>query len=131
VILEATLDERVENTHQEYIHEALAEHVALYGEDEGFNQWAGYLLTSIDKIKKRLGGTRHVELRQVMENAIAQHRDHGNVEPHREWIRTLLSGYYDPMYDYQIKSNEKQIAFKGDKEAVIDYLEQQGIRYTA
>jgi len=130
VVLEATLDERVDNTHQEYIHEALAEHVALYGEEEGFTKWADYLLASIDKIKKRLGGTRHAELRQVMENAIARHRGHGDVDPHREWIRELLGGYYDPMYDYQIKTNEKQIAFKGDKAAVIDYLGQQGIRYT-
>ncbi|MDH5784054.1 MAG: tRNA 2-selenouridine(34) synthase MnmH [Chromatiales bacterium] len=126
IILEATLDERVENTHQEYIFEALAEHIDIYG-DDGFNKWAEYLLTSIDKIKKRLGGTRHGELRKVMENAIAQHRNNGDVEAHRDWIRELLGGYYDPMYDYQIKTNEKQIAFGGDKAAVTEYLAEQGI----
>ncbi len=129
VVLEASLEERIEITHEEYIHEALAEHVALYGEEQGFERWAEYLLTSIDKIKKRLGGTRHAELRKVLENAIAQHRNNGNVELHREWIGELLGGYYDPMYDYQIKSNETQIAFQGDRQAVIDYLTEQGIHY--
>jgi tRNA 2-selenouridine synthase len=129
VVLEATLDERVAITHQEYIHEALAEHVALYGAQQGFDKWAEYLLTSIDKIKKRLGAVRHAALRQVLENAIARQRDHGEVDAHREWIRELLGNYYDPMYDYQIQSNAKQIAFKGERTAVIDYLAQQGIRY--
>ncbi|MEN8170635.1 MAG: tRNA 2-selenouridine(34) synthase MnmH [Pseudomonadota bacterium] len=129
VVLEATLDERVAITHQEYIHESLAEHVAIYGEQEGFEKWGDSLLTSIDKIKKRLGGSRHEELRKVMENAIRQQRDNGDVEAHREWIHELLGNYYDPMYDYQIKTNEKQIAFKGDKQAVIEYLTQQGIQY--
>ncbi len=129
VVLEASLEERVAITHQEYIHEALAEHVALYGEQQGFEKWAEYLLTSIDKIKKRLGGTRHTALRKVLENAIARQREQGDVEPHREWISELLGGYYDPMYDYQIKTNEKQIAFKGDKQAVIEYLAEHGIQY--
>ncbi len=129
VILEATLDERVENTHQEYIHEALAEYLAIYGSERGFEKWAGYLLNSIDKIRKRLGGKRHAELRHVMEEAINRHRDSNDVELHREWIRELLAGYYDPMYDYQIESNKKQIAFKGERQAVIDYLGGQGIDY--
>lgn len=130
VILEATLEERVANTHQEYIHEALAEHIALFGEEAGFEKWCEYLLNSIDKIKKRLGAVRHSELRQVMEEAILRHRDHNELEHHRSWIRELLSGYYDPMYDYQIKTNATQIAFKGDKEAVIEFLAQHGIRFT-
>jgi tRNA 2-selenouridine synthase len=129
VVLEASLEERVANTHQEYIHEALAEHVALYGEQQGFDKWAEYLLTSLDKIRKRLGAVRHAELRGVMQGAIDQHRDQHNVEPHRDWIRELLGNYYDPMYDYQIQGNAKQIAFQGERAALIDYLAQQGIRY--
>ncbi|MFO7593360.1 MAG: tRNA 2-selenouridine(34) synthase MnmH [Pseudomonadota bacterium] len=128
VILEAPLEERVDITHREYIDEALAEHVALYGEEQGFEKWAAYLLGSMDKIKKRLGGARHAELRKVMEAAIETHRRTGETERHRRWIGELLGGYYDPMYDYQISQNEKQIAFSGDKEAVIDYLGEHGIR---
>lgn len=129
VILEATLEERVAITHQEYIDGALAEHVALYGEEQGFEQWAGYLLGSMDKIKKRLGGVRHAELRKVLEAAIEVHRLTGETEQHRSWIGELLGGYYDPMYDYQIQQNEKQIAFSGDRESVIAWLGEHGISY--
>jgi tRNA 2-selenouridine synthase len=130
VVLEASLEERVANTHEEYIHEALAEHVALYGEEQGFEKWAEYLLGSMDKIKKRLGGVRHAELRKVLAAAIEVQRRTGNDAQHRAWIGELLGGYYDPMYDYQISQNEKQIAFIGDRQAVIDYLNEHGIRYS-
>ncbi len=130
VILEATLEERVAITHVEYIDEALAEHVTLYGEEQGFEKWAEYLLGSMDKIKKRLGGTRHEELRRLLSASIEVHRSTGKTEQHRAWIGELLGGYYDPMYDYQIKQNKKVITFSGDKAAVVDYLAGQGIRYT-
>lgn len=130
VILETTLEERVAITHQEYIDEALAEHVELFGEEQGFEKWAEYLLGSLDKIQKRLGGTRHEELRRIMSAAIEVQRMTGNTEQHKAWIGELLGGYYDPMYDYQIKQNKKVIAFSGDKSAVIEYLAEKGIRHT-
>ncbi len=129
VILEASLEERVAITHQEYINEALAEHLVLYGEEQGFAQWAAYLLGSMDKIKKRLGGVRHAELRKMLEAAIEVHRRTGETEQHNTWIGELLGGYYDPMYDYQIQQNEKQIAFTGDRESVISWLGEHGIHY--
>jgi len=130
VVLEASLEERVDNTHQEYIIEALAEYVSLYGEEQGFEKWAEYLLGSMDRIKKRLGGVRHGELRKVMEAAIEVQRRTGRDDQHRAWIGELLGGYYDPMYDYQIQQNEKQLAFVGDRLAVIDYLGEHGIRHS-
>ncbi|MGM0594828.1 MAG: tRNA 2-selenouridine(34) synthase MnmH [Pseudomonadota bacterium] len=129
VVLEAPLEERIAITHKEYIDDALAEYVGLYGEEQGFEKWAGYLLTSMDKIKKRLGGERHQSLRRLLEATVEVHRRTGQTEQHKEWIGELLGNYYDPMYDYQISQNEKQIAFAGDRHAVIDYLKEQGIRY--
>ncbi len=64
-----------------------------------------------------------------MEAAIEVQRNTGKTEPHRAWIGELLGGYYDPMYDYQIKQNEKQITFTGDKQAVAAWLGEQGIQY--
>lgn len=130
VLLEVSLEERIDITHQEYIHEALGEHAALYGEEPGFEKWAEYLLGSMDKIKKRLGGVRHQELRKLMEAAIKVHRKTGQTGQHRSWIGELLGGYYDPMYDYQIRQNTKNVAFVGDRQAVIEYLGEHGIRYS-
>ena len=122
VVLEATLEERIANTHREYVHEALAEYRQASGSEDGFEAWAAYLLDSIDRIRKRLGGARHGELRRMMETAISAHRAHGETEQHRHWIERLLVDYYDPMYDYQIGRNAKNVVFTGDACAVREYL---------
>jgi tRNA 2-selenouridine synthase len=124
VLLEASVEERVAITRHEYIDEALAEYRAVHGDDEGFEKWAEYLLDSLDRIQRRLGGVRHHALRSAMDAAISVHRDHGDTALHRYWIERLLVDYYDPMYDYQIEKNAGHIAFQGDAEAVLDYLTQ-------
>ncbi len=122
LLLEVSLEERVNITHQEYIHDALAEYQALYGEEAGFARWSEYLLGSLDKIKKRLGGVRHKELRAVMESDLARQATSGETNQHRGWIRTLLADYYDPMYDYQIEKNRERIVFRGNGNEVRAYI---------
>lgn len=122
ILLEASVAQRVANTHAEYIDQALAEYLAHYGPENGFDHWAAYLLDSLDRIRKRLGGARHLELRTQMEAAFETQRRRGDSEAHRAWIERLLVEYYDPMYDYQIRNNADRVAFAGDAAAVIDYL---------
>ena len=124
VILQATVEERVENTLQEYVHDTLLEYEQLFGLKKGFDQWAAYALTSLDKVKKRLGGERHRRLRTALETALGIQRTTAQVDAHRGWIRELLTNYYDPMYDYQITNNKDRIVFQGDADAVAAYLQQ-------
>ncbi len=121
VLLEASTEERIDITYQEYIIEALAEHVNFYGEEIGFSRWTEQLLGSVDKIQKRLGGARHKELKTLLNNAIQQHSC-GNTEAHKEWIKVLLVEYYDPMYDYQLNKKHERVIFKGQQNEVFDYL---------
>ena len=51
------------------------------------------------------------------------HRETGETQQHKAWIRTLLVDYYDPMYDYQLGRKRKKIVFSGDADAVADYLQ--------
>lgn len=122
ILLEVADEERVNITFQEYIVDALAEFEALYGIEQGFEQWSHYLLSSLDKIHKRLGGVRHQQLRLLMDQALQQQRDHGEQQLHRGWIEALLIEYYDPMYNYQIEKKLHKVAFKGDVSTVRDYL---------
>jgi len=122
VVLEASNEERVDITYDEYITSALNEYQDMYGKEEGFDRWADYLLTSIDKIQRRLGGERHVKLHTIMQDAINAHRTSNDTEPHREWIHSLLIDYYDPMYDYQLNKKIDRMQFKGDKESILQYL---------
>jgi tRNA 2-selenouridine synthase len=122
VVLEAAINERVAITFDEYITSALQEYQQLHGEETGFALWAEYLLASIDKIKKRLGGERHHALRTDMQNAISEHRNKHNTEPHKQWIETLLTEYYDPMYDYQLSKKTDRVQFRGTRPEIIEYL---------
>ena len=122
VIIEASIEERVEITWQEYIVNALADFAQVYGEENAFDAWNAYILRAFSRIKKRLGGIRHKSLSEVLETAMKRHRNHGDLDSHRAWIRQLLVDYYDPMYDYQIGRKSKKIVFSGDAAAVRDYL---------
>jgi len=120
--LEASVDERINITFQEYIIEALAEHQNFYGNVAGLIKWADQLQESIDKIQRRLGGVRHKELKQLLTYAIEQHQSNNNLESHKDWIKVLLVDYYDPMYDYQFSKKASRVIFKGSQDDILDYL---------
>ena len=121
VVLEASVEERINITYQEYIIEALTEYQSFYGEEQGFERWTVQLHNSIDKIQRRLGGVRYKQLKKQLTDAIQQ-QTLGNIEHFREWIKTLLVDYYDPMYDYQLSKKQERIIFKGNKHGIYNFL---------
>jgi tRNA 2-selenouridine synthase len=122
IILETNDDQRVTNVFQEYITESVRQYQDLLGPEKGFENWAQQLLISLDKIERRLGGVRHKQLKQAMLDAIQTQRDSGDAENHKEWIKTLLLDYYDPMYDYQLDKKSERVIFRGDQTSVLEYL---------
>ena len=104
VVIEASLDARVENILTEYVLDAPNPHE--------------HLPASFARIRKRLGGARHQEIGELLAAALAQ----GDPDLHRHWIRRLLTDYYDPMYDYQIAAKQDRIVYRGDVSAVAGYL---------
>lgn len=123
LILEVPREERIEISYQEYVTEALTEFQTVFGDEEGHKHWNDYLLCSIDKIRKRLGGQRHKELRSMMESAIADHDKCSDSALFKVLIGELLTGYYDPMYDYQIGKRQGSIAMRGDRQAILAYID--------
>ncbi len=123
VILEAGDAQRVEITLQEYVHDALAEFNAVYGEDNGFQHWADYLQNSLDRISKRLGGERHANARRLLDEAIERHAASGDTATHAAWIEYLLNEYYDGMYEYQLSKKAERVVFRGDKTAVAEFIQ--------
>jgi tRNA 2-selenouridine synthase len=123
LLLEASREERVEISFKEYVSDTLQEYQHYFGEEEGFARWCDYLLGSIDKIKRRLGGERHAAFRALLERAIAAYQGSGDDALFKELIAELLFNYYDPMYDYQIGKNEDLIALRGDAATLREYLD--------
>jgi tRNA 2-selenouridine synthase len=117
------LDDRVQHSYENYILGNLAELQASNTEN-AFEQFSASLLESLERIRKRLGTERYSNLKSAMTTAITRHHQ-GDPEHHRVWIATLLTEYYDPMYDYQLSQRERAPIFHGDEQAVVEYLMEQ------
>jgi len=111
-LIEASVDERVENILRDYVLGLSQEYLA----DDPLNGWENYreaMFASLDRIKKRLGGERFKQLYLLMGKAFNAEIETANSDFHRHWIRELLVKYYDPMYDFQLTKKQGRIKQRG------------------
>ncbi len=116
MILERPLNERIEIIRQDYVEDMLAAYVDRDGPGAGWASFRDYLLSALDRIRKRLGGERHRQLRAIMSAALDEQEASGDARGHHEWIKVLLTEYYDPMYDYQLGQKQARILVRGSAE---------------
>lgn len=116
MVLERTLDERVQVILEDYVIDMVAGYQARDGEQAGFAQFREYLRSSLARLRRRLGGERLQRLDDMMVAALDTQEATGELEGHRAWIREMLTGYYDPMYDYQLSRREGTVLQRGDLE---------------
>jgi tRNA 2-selenouridine synthase len=120
VVIELPLEERIEKLWSEYVVERYQNTMAYHGEN-GEQAFSQYLIDSLMRVRKRLGGQRTKEILALMEGAIArQHED--DFDSHRQWLTALTKDYYDPMYSYQLDRRKELVVFRGGYSEVIDYL---------
>ena len=72
------------------------------------------LAAALDKIERRLGGSRHRQVAAALAAAFAA----GGAAAHGRWVAMLLDWYYDPMYAHQLAQKRHRIVFRGDAAAV-------------
>ncbi len=135
VILEEALQYRINITLKDYVIDLEAYYQSYHrnqsgspehksGEntaDQAFEAFAAYLLASLQRIQKRLGGERYQKIHQQLQEALNEHKASGEVESHRIWIESLLTQYYDPMYDYQLDKKLDRVVFRGDCSQIKQY----------
>lgn len=109
VLLEATPQQRVQHIVQEYVTDP------LNGGESATDLQLRYA-DSLKRISRRLGGVLYSEINALLNAAFS-----GDA-PHEAWIARLLEGYYDPMYDYQLRNKETRIHFRGSMREVREYL---------
>ena len=121
VVIELPLEERIDRLWQEYVIERYNNTLAYHG-DRGEEEFSQYLVDSLLRVKRRLGGKRTQEILALMESAIAlQHTD--EFASHRQWLTALTVDYYDPMYSYQLSKKQERVLFRGDRAEVIEWFE--------
>ena len=113
-LVKLDLEDRVARIKAEYVDNALKEYsddsVAVQKLHERYQE-------SARKIAKRLGADNLATLQVLIEEAFLEKREHN------DWIEYLLSNYYDPMYEYQLKRKRERIVFSGDGVAVREFLD--------
>lgn len=121
VLIEESLQSRVEVTLEDYVLGPLAEYRHWFA-DQAEEKLGEELLASIDRIRRRLGGVRHQQLRELLLQALKEQRDNADASLHRLWIEPLLRDYYDPMYAYMLQQRSGPILFQGSREQVQQWL---------
>ena len=119
-VIELPFEERIDKLWQEYVVERYQQTMDYHLEN-GEQAFADYLVDSLLRVKKRLGGQRTKEILALMEGAIKQqHND--QFASHRGWLEAITADYYDPMYLYQLEKRNQRIAFRGNHQDVIQWL---------
>ena len=124
VVLDKTKTQREAQIHDEYVTSQLTLFVNRLGKEAGFEAFSEYLLTSLSKIKKRLGDERYQQLDNHLTQALIEQKNSGDVALHYQWISPLLTWYYDPMYSFQIEKKQQNVIFTGSVESVIDFIKE-------
>ncbi len=119
ILLEESIEERVEVGLQEYVRDNLTDFQNELGNEEGFEQFQEGLKDSLLRIRRRLGGERYQQLADILDTAISLHVNQNNIDGYRPLIELLLTGYYDPMYEYQLSQKEGKILFKGNRKEIL------------
>ena len=103
VVLEATIQERVALTYEQYVQDVAA----------------NTLFEALERIRKRLGGARYQEIVGLMREAFESHSE----QDHHVWIRLLLEYYYDPMYQYQLEQKKERVVYQGNTDDVRSFID--------
>ena len=120
ILLETNIEERVEVGLQEYVRDNLADFISVYGEEAGFEQFREGLTGSLYRIRRRLGGARYQTLTSLLDSALQDHRDNNDIDGYRPIIASLLTEYYDPMYEYQLEQKQGKVIFSGNHNDILE-----------
>ena len=111
IVVDISMEERVENILEEYIL------LAIQNVNKQKYLKAKYT-SALEKIQKRLGGDLYNKILLKMNSAFK----HSSLEKHRDWIHSLLYNYYDPMYNHKLQKRKDFIVHKGNLKSCENYI---------
>ena len=114
-VIETTMEERVQTIMHDYILYTFSEFASV-SKDNAPLAFSDHLLEALERIERRLGGEKYRIIREKMVIALDAQFNKQDPQAHAEWIRELLEGYYDPMYDYQLNKKLQRAVFRGTRE---------------
>ncbi len=125
VLLTEPLDHRVSISEQDYIIDLIALYQARHGLENGVTLFANHHREALHRIRKRFGHQKVERARLLFESGLSRYLKTESTHTFRPYIETLLTEYYDPMYDYQLKSKQRIVLFEGNSSEVINWAQQE------
>ncbi len=123
IVLERSLQERIEITYDEYIIASQADYARHLESGDTPYPWIEVMEHNLARIRKRLGDENYRRFVYMLHDAWEYQQRTGDPSQHKEWIEELLVKYYDPMYDYQIERKSERIVFRGTAEEILGYIQ--------
>lgn len=123
----ALIEEDLEFRTQTILHDYIGDNSKQFlkaDPEQGLAQFSQYLLDSLAKIRRRLGGENHSLIQGLMEDALRAQMNGEGHAAHGVWIQKLLTDYYDPMYTYQLSKNAAHVAFRGSSSEFLEWARQ-------
>lgn len=130
IVLEDSNESREQRVVRDYIvgqRNAFAEQFAV----EAKERFAAFVLGNLDRIKRRLGGVRHQQLRDEWSHALSEFETTGKVDGFLPGIRSLLADYYDPMYDYQFSLRDSPVICRGNADSLVMWASGQALHLSS
>ena len=113
IIIDLPLDERIQNIYHEYVFMPLKNGISQQNLKTSLNN-------SLFNIRKRLGPILYKQINRQIELSLKDN----NFESSKNWIKSLLINYYDPMYDYQLKTKMDRCILKDSKPTILQFLKE-------
>lgn len=120
IFLERDIEQRIIITRQEYLDTTWPDYMAVHGE-EAQMRFSEFVLNSLKRIRKRLGGERYKKVEALFKKALDLFFETGDFSGFDEGIRILLLEYYDPMYQYQLSQKSVETLFSGNESDILEW----------
>jgi tRNA 2-selenouridine synthase len=85
-------------------------------------------LENLGRIKTRLGGLRYKQLATLLSNAIDDLQSRNDPSGFHLMIATLLTEYYDPLYQHHQKKNQFRIVERGNMSQIRAWIHEHSER---
>lgn len=118
VLLKAPIERRIQVAETDYIINLHQMYVARFGTEKGSDLFAEHHRSALHRIRKRFGADKTEKSRCLFEAGLKQHRLNNDTTAYHPYISMLLTEYYDPMYDYQLRSKNRKVIFTGTADEV-------------
>lgn len=123
IIIHESLETRVDNITQDYVDNFWPTFKKHYAE-EAEQQYSDFVLHSLSRVQKRLGLERYKKIEAIFQKALKKLFMNDDSSAFEPGFEILLSGYYDPMYDYQMTKRQGAVLFEGDSKQVVEWANQ-------